>query len=65
MPSGKEPSMKTYIYMTLYGLNRLYLGIYLYVYTYMQVITINEIETMSLNVSREGYMGRFLERKVK
>lgn len=33
------------------------LGIYLYVYTYMQVITINEIETMSLNVSREGYMG--------
>jgi hypothetical protein len=47
----------------LYGLNRLYLGIY--VYTYMHVTTIRfQKEVMNLK-NREKYIGRYGGRKEK
>lgn len=49
--------------VTLYGLSRLYLGIYMHIYVHS--ITINKKEVMNFKESKEDYMGRSGERKRK
>lgn len=49
----------------LHGLNRLHLGMHVYITTYMHTIRINKKETTNLNESGEVCMGEFEERNRK
>lgn len=62
---SKWLSLKTHIQVTLYGLKRLYLGIYVYINIciYMCAITIDVRRDHEFE--GEGYMGRFHGRKEK
>lgn len=57
--------MKTQYGVSLYGLSKLYIGIYIYVCANMYVIIINENEVMNLKDSREVYIEGFGGRRRK
>lgn len=68
LSSAKWSVLNTYVQVTLYALNRLYLGTYMYmyiIYTYIYAIKYNEKKTVNLKEDGEDYMGGFGKRNGK
>lgn len=63
MPSNRSSALETCIQITSYGLNRLFLGIYVYIYTYEHIYTITEKEAMVLK--EVGLLYRRVRKKKK